>query len=74
MGRRGEAHKPPRNHILWLGPGRGDGRTWVQEASRHFCLFTLTRGSSVDKAARCSNMPGASVEPEEEKQPERKHA
>lgn len=50
MGRGGEARKPPRNHIRWLGPGRGDGRTRVQEASRHVCLFTLTRGSLADKA------------------------
>lgn len=54
----GEARKPPRNHVHWLGPGRGDGRTWVQVASRHFCLFTVTCGSSLDKAVRCSDRPG----------------
>ena len=43
-------------------------------ASRHFCLFTVTCGSSLDKAVRCSDRPGASPEPEGEKQPEHKHA
>ena len=47
---------------------------WVQVASRHFCLFTVTCGSLVDKATRCSDRLGALPEPEEEKQPERKHA
>ena len=58
LGRGGEACKPPRNHVCWIGPGRGDGRMWVQVASRHFCLFTVTCGSLVDKATCCSDRRG----------------